>query len=154
MNFDVYTLIARQDHTVSALLANGVFVCFLMEDAVREVMGQPVAQWKMPGQTAIPGGVYPFYLEDSPRFGADAITIAPVEGFEGIRMHANAKSNYISHRSTEGCPIPGLRLVTLAGDDLRLTDDETAHAKVQDMLFALRARGEKSSITFHRGRAA
>jgi hypothetical protein len=154
MNFDVYTLIARPDRTVSALLANGVFVCFLMEDAVREVKGRPVAAWKVPGQTAIPSGVYPLYLEDSPRFGADAITIAPVDGFEGIRMHANAKSDYISHRSTEGCPIPGMRLVTLAGDDLRLTDDEMAHAKVQDMLFALRARGEASTITFHRRRAA
>jgi hypothetical protein len=154
MNFDVYTIIARPDRTVSAMLAHGVFVCFLMEDAMREVKGQPVVQWKVPGQTAIPGGVYSFYLEDSPRFGPDTITIAPVDGFEGIRMHANAKSNYISHRSTGGCPIPGLRLLTLPGDDLRLTDDETAHAKVQDMLFALRARGEKSNITFHRGRAA
>jgi hypothetical protein len=151
MNFDVYTMIARPDRTVSVLLAKGAFVCFLMEDAVREVAGQPVAQWKVPGQTAIPAGTYPFYLADSPRFGADAITIEPVPGFLGIRVHANAKSDYVSHRSTEGCPIPGMRLVALDDGDLRLTDDETAHARVQDMLLALRARGEHALITFHRG---
>ena len=42
--------------------------CYTLEDEVREVEGEPVEKWKVPGETAIPEGKYRVVIEKSPRF--------------------------------------------------------------------------------------
>ena len=88
--------------TLGLLYIDGVFACHTCEDEVREVEGEPVATWKIKGQTAIPAGTYRVTLEPSARFGPDTLTIHNVPGFEYIRMHAGNTA-----ADTEGCPLLG-----------------------------------------------
>ncbi len=83
----------NQTTTWGKLFADGKFVCYTLEDLVREVAGQPVDVWKVKGATAIPstsfvGSAYVVTLEKSPRFGVNTLTINSVPGFLGVRMHA------------------------------------------------------------------
>jgi len=82
----------------------GGWICFTLEDVIRERRGVPVSEWKIPGETAIPEGRYRLTLEYSPRFGRRVLTIHDVPGYVGIRMHAGNR-----HAETEGCPIPGMK---------------------------------------------
>lgn len=93
--------------TWGKLFVDGVFVCYTLEDAVREVRGQGVDVWKVKGATAIPstsfvGRSYIITLENSPRFGPDTLTINQVPGFVGVRMHAGN-----TEADTEGCVLLG-----------------------------------------------
>lgn len=94
-----------RDRTPGELRLNGVFWCYTCEDPVREIAGQPVSAWKIPGETAIPADRYLLTLENSPRFGRDTLTINGVEGFSGVRMHAGNEEDH-----TEGCPLLGYEL--------------------------------------------
>jgi len=92
--------------TFGKLLApDGHRLCYVLEDAQREVEGQPVSAWKIPGKTAIPAGEYRITLENSPRFGPDTLTVVGVPGFVGVRMHAGN-----TEADTEGCPLLGLEV--------------------------------------------
>ena len=42
-----------KDATIGALAINGVFVCWVLEDVIREVPWQSVSEWKVPGKTAM-----------------------------------------------------------------------------------------------------
>jgi hypothetical protein len=95
------------------LSIDGIIICHTLEDEVREVIGQPVDVWKVHGQTAIPssqfcGRDYVVTLEQSPRFGADTITIHNVPGFVGVRVHAGNDTS-----DTEGCPLLGMQVNAL-----------------------------------------
>src|SRR3990167_2747497 len=92
-------------HTIGQLYVDGSLFCFVLEDVVREVEGQPVEKWKIHGETAIPQGKYRLTLSNSPRFGPDTMTIQSVPGFSGIRIHAGNTPD-----DTEGCPILGYKL--------------------------------------------
>lgn len=91
--------------TTGQLYINDIFFCFTLEDVVREIEGQPVEKWKVKNETAIPTGKYSVTLENSPKFGADTITVNKVPGFQGIRIHAGNNEN-----DTEGCVILGYKL--------------------------------------------
>lgn len=91
-----------RDSTFGQLFIDGLFECYTLEDAVREVAGEPVDLWKIKDSTAIPSGLYRITMELSKRFGPDTITINEVPGFTKIRMHSG-----ISAASTEGCPCVG-----------------------------------------------
>lgn len=100
-------LLLQRTHSTAAgtfgkLFADGVFLCYTLEDPVREVEGQPVASWKIHGATAIPQGEYSVTLDNSPRFGPDTLTVNSVPGFVGVRMHAGN-----TQADTEGCPLLG-----------------------------------------------
>jgi len=84
---------------------NGKFICYVLEDQVREVPGRPVAEWKVHGKTAIPFGEYRITLENSPRFGPSTLTVNAVPGFTGVRMHAGN-----TEADTEGCPLLGMQV--------------------------------------------
>ena len=99
----------KNDTTFGQWFIDGVFECHTLEDAVREVDGEPVHLWKIDGDTAIPSGRYRLSLEFSPRFGADTITVHDVPGFEGVRVHAGNDAG-----DTEGCPIVGDHINTAA----------------------------------------
>ncbi len=90
--------------TLGEMLEDGVRLCYTLEDEIREVVGRPVSDWKVPHCTAIPSGRYPVVLQDSPRFGPDTLTVLDVPGFSYIRMHAGN-----THEDTEGCLLLGLR---------------------------------------------
>lgn len=91
--------------TASWLYVDGLHFGHIVEDAVREVVGEPVESWKIRGETAIPAGAYRVTLEHSGRFGPDTITLNDVPGYKYIRVHGgNHEGN------TEGCPLVGFRL--------------------------------------------
>jgi hypothetical protein len=94
---------AGRPMTFGKLLAGGQFVCYTLEDEVREIEGQPAADWKIKGATAIPSGEYRITLENSPRFGPNTLTVHNVPGFVGVRIHAG---NTVA--DTEGCPLLGM----------------------------------------------
>lgn len=93
--------------TIGELMLDGIRICYTLEDEIREVDGQPVSEWKIKGQTAIPSGRYRITLEDSPRFGADTLTVNDVPGFVGVRMHGGN-----THENTEGCPLLGYQVTS------------------------------------------
>ena len=75
---------------------------YILEDAVREIPGAPVEQWKIKAETAIPIGKYPVKKTWSSRWHKMMWEITGVPGFTGIRPHAGNTSH-----DTEGCPITG-----------------------------------------------
>lgn len=97
--------------TIGELSIDGVKFCDTLEDVVREVEG-PVAQWKIAGNTAIPGGEYSVLLTFSQR-AKDGHLWTPnpdyklpqllaVPGFDGVRIHAGN-----TDADTEGCILVG-----------------------------------------------
>lgn len=79
---------------------------YCLEDAVREIPGQPVESWKIHGKTAIPTGEYRVVLAMSPRFKRIMPTILDVPGFYGVRIHGGNSSD-----DTEGCPLFAARRI-------------------------------------------
>lgn len=77
--------------------------CWTCEDVIREIPGVSVAVWKVPGQTAIPEGVYRVVMTHSVRFHGKILPeVLDVPGFSGIRIHPGN-----SAADTEGCILPG-----------------------------------------------
>lgn len=74
------------------------WLCWTLEDVVREIPGQPVTAWKIKGRTAIPRGTYPMCVTRSNRFGVDLPLLLDVPGFDGIRIHGGNTA-----ADTEGC---------------------------------------------------
>ncbi len=114
--------------TFGKLSAEGEFLCYTLEDEVREVPGEPVQTWKIHGATAIPTGRYLVTLENSPRFGPDTLTVNQVPGFIGVRMHAGNTA-----KDTEGCPLLGLAIHAggIVGGTSRPAVDLVKHAVKQ-----------------------
>lgn len=99
------------DVTIGALSVDGDFECWICEDPVREVPGQPVSAWKIKGQTAIPAGTYRIDITASARFKRDLPLLLAVPGFDGIRIHPGNTA-----ADTEGCLLPGvMRLAKSVG---------------------------------------
>lgn len=96
--------------TIGSLYWEDAFQCFTLEDKVREVPGEIVSQWKVPGQTAIPAGNYQVVIDFSTRFKRLMPHILEVPGFTGIRIH---KGN--TDADTEGCILLGQQV---AGPDM------------------------------------
>jgi hypothetical protein len=88
--------------TLGKLFIDGQLFGYSCEDAVREKPGVPVAEWKVPGQTAIPTGNYRVIITFSNRFQKHLPLLLDVPGFSGIRIHAG---NF--HGDTEGCLLIG-----------------------------------------------
>jgi hypothetical protein len=89
--------------TIGELSIGGHRICYVCEDAVREVPGEPVEKWKIKGATAIPVGRYEIKRTFSNRFQVTMPQLMAVPGFEGIRIHPGNTS-----ADTEGCLLPGL----------------------------------------------
>ena len=88
--------------TLGGLLVDGRSFCWTLEDPVRERPGEPVANWKIPGRTAIPAGRYRVRLTWSQRFRRVLPLLDEVPGFAGIRIHAGNMAE-----DTEGCILVG-----------------------------------------------
>lgn len=90
------------DATLGVLFVNGHFFSFTLEDEIREVVGAPVEQWKIPGVTAIPAGQYRVLLTMSQRFQRVLPLLLDVPGFSGVRVHPGN-----THADTSGCVLVG-----------------------------------------------
>lgn len=88
--------------TPGSLWDGSDFICFTLEDVVREISGVPIEQWKIHGRTAIPSGHYQVDITYSPHFKTRLPELLSVPGFEGIRIHAGN-----SDKDTEGCVLVG-----------------------------------------------
>lgn len=88
--------------TLGSLYVDGHRLCDTLEDPVREVPGQPVSAWKVPGDTAIPVGRYRVRWSWSPRFQRLSPELLEVPGFEGVRIHAGNLAT-----DTDGCILVG-----------------------------------------------
>lgn len=107
MRMQLERLQRDSDVTIGSLSIDGDFECFVLEDPIREVKGQPVAGWKIPGQTAIPYGTYAVQITRSARFGVDLPLLIGVQGFSGVRIHAGNTT-----ADTEGCLLVGMDRLT------------------------------------------
>ncbi|WP_374347745.1 DUF5675 family protein [Chitinimonas sp.] len=93
---------SSEDCTLGELLVDGEHACYTLEDPIREVEGEPVSRWKVPGQTAIPAGRYRVTITPSQHFGRPMPLINDVPGFVGVRIHAGNTAS-----DTEGCLLVG-----------------------------------------------
>src|SRR5688572_8199111 len=105
----------ESDVTIGRLDVDGAFECWVCEDPVREIDGQPVEAWKVKGKTAVPRGTYAVVVTMSPRFGRLMPLLVDVPGFEGVRIHAGNDAD-----DTEGCLLPGRRRFAKAVGDSRV----------------------------------
>ena len=90
--------------TIGALSIDGASFCDTLEDALREKVGVPVKEWKIPGETAIPAGVYKLSVGNSPRFGLNTLMVQQVPGFSEIRIHGGNRAV-----DTHGCLLVGYK---------------------------------------------
>ena len=90
--------------TIGELFIDDTFYCYTLEDTMREISGQAVKEWKIPGETAIPIGTYEIILTTSPRFKKILPRLMNVSGYEGVLIHAGNTS-----KDTEGCILVGLK---------------------------------------------
>ena len=86
--------IFTDDSTIGELSIDGKFVCYTLEDKVRDV--------KIKNVTAIPYGKYELAITFSNRFQQYMPLLLNVPGFEGVRIHSGNKS-----ADTEGCILVG-----------------------------------------------
>lgn len=124
-------------HTVGQLYVDGTYFCFVLEDVVREVPGQPVEKWKVQNETAIPEGKYKVTLENSGHFGVDTLTINNVPGYKYIRMHQGN-----TDKDTDGCLILGYKL-----DSNNLIAYHTTLPAVADLKALVKKTTEEVFIT-------
>lgn len=102
MNLVLKRIYFGETFTVGKLFENDNFICYTLEDKVREITGEPVSTWKVQNQTAIPVGVYPVIITMSARFRIRLPLLVDVPGFSGIRIHTGNSS-----ANTEGCILVG-----------------------------------------------
>lgn len=88
--------------TLSVWFTDGHFECFGLEDQIRERAGQPVATWKVNGETAIPSGRYRVIVTESVRFRRRLPLLVDVPGFTGVRIHPGNSAG-----DSSGCLLPG-----------------------------------------------
>ena len=98
--------VVRQDFysncTIGSLIVDGKFICYTLEDTVREIPGRPVSEWKVQDSTAIPRGTYKLVLTYSNRFKKLLPLLLGVPGYTGVRIHSGNTAE-----DTEGCILVG-----------------------------------------------
>ena len=124
------------DVTIGDFSIGGHHICWVLEDPVREVLGSPVSEWKIKGQTAIPVGRYKLERTFSNRFGHTTPQLLDVPGFAGIRIHPGNTT-----ADTEGCLLPGLvRLSSSVGSS------QLAYREVLKWLDTIDQNGDEAWI--------
>lgn len=128
----------RDGCTFGKLYMDGAYFCETLEDPIREIPGAPVEQWKVDGNTAIPGGVYQVTITYSPHFGCDMPLVNAVPGFDGVRIHPGNTT-----ADTEGC----LLVAENRGVD-EITNSRAAFARLFPSLQDALARGDDITIEY------
>jgi hypothetical protein len=128
--------------TGSEVRVDGLFVCFSLEDRVRDRVEEPGV--KVHGQTAIPAKAYRIYRRFSPHFNRDMPGLVEedfpiVDGkplFRYVMVHWGA-----NEAQTEGCPLIGFG-INLATGTLSRCGDKDAFAMLWTKIEEAWARGE------------
>lgn len=115
---------STEHSTIGELYRDGEFICYTLEDPVREMVGLPVEQWKVKGDTAIPQGRYRVTITMSDRFKKELPLLNMVPGFSGVRIHTGN-----THHDTEGCILPGEKV---SGETI--VESRKAFAKVMGLI--------------------
>ena len=102
MELQVIRNVMGPEATEGQMLVDGVNECVTLEPVVREIPGQPVADWKIDGVTAIPAGTYPVTVSMSEHLGYVTPLLENIEDFDGVRIHIGN-----THTNTEGCILVG-----------------------------------------------
>ena len=123
--------------TFGRVYVDGVLACQSLEDQVRELEGQPVEQWKVKDQTAIPRGRYRLTVEFSPRFHKDLPRLHGVPGFSGVLIHSG---NFES--DTSGCILVGTDR-----NEHGLTNSRLAFKELYADIVEALANGEECWVT-------
>jgi hypothetical protein len=123
--------------TIGLLLVDHNFECYTLEDTVRTGP-------KIPGNTAIPEGVYKVVISLSNRFKRLMPEVLAVPGFTGIRIHSGN-----TDADTEGCPLLGAQRGSNSVALSRL-----AFAKFFEKLTAARDRQEPCQLTVTSARSS
>lgn len=115
--------IFTDDVTIGELYVNDEFVCYTLEDAVRDV--------KVYGKTAIPKGTYKVIYNMSNRFKRRMPLLLNVPNYQGVRIHAGN-----THLDTDGCIILGLGLARNADSrfDWTVTQSRAAIEKFNNLV--------------------
>ena len=124
--------------TIGELYLEGNFLCFTLEDVVREIEGQPVSAWKVKGETAIPQGKYRVTITKSERFKRDLPLLNMVAGFEGVRIHPGNRAE-----DTEGCILPGM---SIGPDGWSVVESRYAFNKVYGLIDSALHDGDEVHI--------
>lgn len=103
MNIEVKRFHYAEKYTIGRLFIDGEYLCYTLEDKMRQEADKPVSAWKVYGKTAIPTGIYDLIVNMSYRFKRPLPLLLNVEGFIGIRIHAGNTS-----ADTEGCILVGM----------------------------------------------
>jgi hypothetical protein len=130
-----------QSTTFGRLSIDGSFQCYTLEDAIREVPGASVADWKVKHETAIPAGTYDIVLVTSPRFGKNTLSLVSVPGFDLIRIHEGNDDG-----DTDGCILVGQQIVEMADDGGNLLESRKALAVLKARVVAAIRKGEHVTI--------
>lgn len=128
MKLNLVRDILDEDFTLGKLYLGNLFLCYTVEDTVRDK--------KIHGKTAIPYGQYEVIITMSNRFKKKLPLLLDVPGFEGIRIHAG---NNASH--TEGCILPGFQRT-----EIGVAQSRDAMEHLQPMIQSALDRGDKVTI--------
>ena len=138
MKIDVVRQPSDDTCTLGEMLIEGFHECFTLEPPVREVPGQPVCVWKIPGRTAVPAGTYAVAVRFSPHFGCEMPHVEGIEGFSEVMIHpGNVAAN------TEGCCLVG---ETLGVD--QIIQSRAAFELLFEKIKAALAAGDDIAITY------
>lgn len=108
--------------TISQIFHNMTPLCYVLEDVIREIPGEPVGNWKIQGKSAIPAGTYKIEYTFSERFQKKTLQLMNVVGFSGIRIHSGN-----TDADTEGCLLLGTEILN---DDF-ITNSKLALTKFE-----------------------
>lgn len=118
MKLKVERKFLKPEYTIGRLEVDGKYFCDTLEDRVRDLSREK----KIPGETAIPAGIYDVVVNISPRFKRKLPRLLNVPGFEGILIH---RGN--TPEDTAGCILVGEnkakgRVINSTPYELRLTE--------------------------------
>ena len=112
--------------TPGKLFCDDSFLCFVLEDVVRDV--------KIKGVTAIPAGRYRLAYTLSARFQKYTLQLLNVPNFTGIRVHSGNDAG-----DSSGCPLLGMERVSAD----RIRNCAPAVAALEAKVCPLLAAGEE-----------
>jgi hypothetical protein len=121
--------------------------CDTLEDPVREQL-QDDGKWlwrpefKIPGETAIPSGLYDLTVNFSPHFNKNMIEVLNVPDFSGIRWHGGNTT-----ADTEGCLLVGLKQI-----NFHIAGGIRINGELIDLVSAALESGASVSVFYENGR--
>lgn len=134
MKLKLQRIALRDKYTIGRLSIDGEYFCDTLEDKVRDLGKR--GEGKVPGETAIPAGIYKIIVNYSPKFDKLLPRLIGVPFFIGILIHGGA-----SHYHTSGCVLVGKN--TIVGG---LTESSEISKRLTKILLEAQERGEEITI--------